>query len=284
MQPCHYTESLTINVAVGKNSIASTTLKEPKPVSGPACLANNGKTESTMVPIPSSAPECMSTAEGDLKPFWQVDLGEQYVVAGILIEWDNQMKSLFGIRVLLDGKQLYYSEKPMTNPTELAANDLGQVVKLQREKFQDNKEWDDPLLRICEVEVYTCRPGYYGHDCQGICERPVCDNLQICSRIDGSCPKDAPVEELDCSKLIIVAGCFVHVLVVALCILAAKVLPRKKRSGTKPGKHQTDTDQTKSDDENKEDKGDDKGEQSSQGGEEEKEEEAEAVEEAESQM
>ncbi|XP_025076729.1 uncharacterized protein LOC112553602 [Pomacea canaliculata] len=275
--------SRKINVAVGKNSIASTTLKAPKPVSGPACLANNGKTESTMVAIPSSAPECMSTAEGDLKPFWQVDLGEQYVVAGILIEWDNQMKSLFGIRVLLDGKQLYYSEKPMTNPTEVAANDLGQVVKLQREKFQDNKEWDDPLLRICEVEVYTCRPGYYGSDCQGICERPVCENLQICSPLDGSCPQDAPVAELDCSKLIIVAGCFVHVLVVALCILAAKVLPRKKRSGTKPGKHQTDKDQTKSDDENKEDKGDDKGEQSSQGGEEEKE-GASSVEEAESQM
>ncbi|PVD20234.1 hypothetical protein C0Q70_20730, partial [Pomacea canaliculata] len=122
----------------------------------------------------------------------------------------------------------------MTNPTEVAANDLGQVVKLQREKFQDNKEWDDPLLRICEVEVYTCRPGYYGSDCQGICERPVCENLQICSPLDGSCPQDAPVAELDCSKLIIVAGCFVHVLVVALCILAAKVLPRKKRSGTKP--------------------------------------------------
>ncbi|XP_025114506.1 multiple epidermal growth factor-like domains protein 11 isoform X2 [Pomacea canaliculata] len=119
-----------INVAVGKNSTASTTLDDPKPVSGPACLANNGKTQSTMLPISASAPECMSTAEGDLKPFWEVDLGEKYVVAGILIDWDNQ----------------------------------------------------------------TCRPGYYGPDCLGICDRPVCDNLQICSRIDGSCPKDPPVE------------------------------------------------------------------------------------------
>ncbi|XP_025114507.1 uncharacterized protein LOC112576350 isoform X3 [Pomacea canaliculata] len=183
-----------INVAVGKNSTASTTLDDPKPVSGPACLANNGKTQSTMLPISASAPECMSTAEGDLKPFWEVDLGEKYVVAGILIDWDNQMKARYGIKVLLDGRQIYYSDQTMEDPFDLAASDLGQVVRLQRETFRDNKQWDDPLIRICEVEVYTCRPGYYGPDCLGICDRPVCDNLQICSRIDGSCPKDPPVE------------------------------------------------------------------------------------------
>ncbi|XP_025105739.1 uncharacterized protein LOC112571140 [Pomacea canaliculata] len=179
-----------INVAVGKNSTASTTLEDPKPVSGPACLANNGKTQSTMLPISASAPECMSTAEGDLKPFWQVDLGEQYVIAGILIDWDNQMKAIYGIRVILDGRQLYYTEHPMNDPFDLATNDLGQVVRLQRAMFRDNKQWDDPLLRICEVEVYTCRPGYYGPDCLGICDRPVCDNLQIAVALTGQCPKD----------------------------------------------------------------------------------------------
>lgn len=52
--------------------------------STPECLANDG------YPPSESNPECVSTAPGDLSPFWKVNLGRKYVLAGIMIDWDDK--------------------------------------------------------------------------------------------------------------------------------------------------------------------------------------------------
>lgn len=76
--------SVTVNVAIGKPSKASTIKKVDNDDS---CLANDGYLST------SELTTCMSTAEGDPAPFWEVDLEEKYELAGISIDFDDDDKS-----------------------------------------------------------------------------------------------------------------------------------------------------------------------------------------------
>lgn len=61
-----------------------------------------------------------------------------------------------GIDVLLDNRLIYTTTDTTANPTYIPTRNLtGRVVKLQRRTFKDNNASDDPLLKICEVEVYS---------------------------------------------------------------------------------------------------------------------------------
>ncbi|XP_025107761.1 multiple epidermal growth factor-like domains protein 6 isoform X2 [Pomacea canaliculata] len=212
--------SRKVNVAIGKPSKASTIKKVDNDDS---CLANDGYLST------SELTTCMSTAEGDPAPFWEVDLEEKYELAGISIDFDNDDKmKRSGISILLDGKEIFVTNDETPDPVYIPNNKrrkwTGQVLKLRRKGRRT-----DPLM-ICEVEVFNCMPGFYGYECEGICEKPVCDNGKFCSRIDGSCKETVEVKETtDCSPLILVAGYVVGFLIISLFIFAAKVIPYKKK-------------------------------------------------------
>ncbi|PVD24672.1 hypothetical protein C0Q70_15157 [Pomacea canaliculata] len=217
-----------VNVAIGKPSKASTIKKIDNDDS---CLANDGYLST------SELTTCMSTAEGDPAPFWEVDLGGNYEIAGINIDFDDDKR----ISILLDGKEIFVTNDETTDPAYIPNNRnrnwTGQVLKLQRKGPRV-----DPLM-ICEVEVFNCLPGFFGYECEGICEKPVCDNARFCSRIDGSCPKTDEVKETsDCSPLILVAGYVVGFLIISLFIFAAKVIPYKKKSKPKAVKKEAEGD------------------------------------------
>ncbi|XP_025108248.1 multiple epidermal growth factor-like domains protein 6 isoform X2 [Pomacea canaliculata] len=222
-----------VNVAIGKPSKASTIKKIDNDDS---CLANDGYLST------SELTTCMSTAEGDPNPFWEVDLGGNYEIAGINIDFDDDKMNLkSGISILLDGKEIFVTNDETTDPAYIPNNRrrnwTGQVLKLQRKGPRK-----DPLM-ICEVEVFNCLPGFFGYECEGICEKPVCDNARFCSRIDGSCQETVEVKETsDCSPLILVAGYVVGFLIISLFIFAAKVIPYKKKSKPKAVKKEAEGD------------------------------------------
>ncbi|PVD24533.1 hypothetical protein C0Q70_15016 [Pomacea canaliculata] len=238
-----------LNVAIGKPSKASTIKKVDNDDSAVcSCLANDGYLSTTELTT------CMSTAEGDPAPFWELDLGEKYEIAGINIDFDDDDKMRrSGISILLDGKEIFVTNDQTTDPAYIPNNKrrnwIGQVLKLQRKGPRI-----DPLM-ICEVEVFNCMPGFYGYECEGICERPVCDNGKFCSRIDGSCPKTVEVKETtDCSPLILVAGYVVGFLIISLFIFAAKVIPYKKKSKPKAVKKEAEGDKVEEGSESRGDK------------------------------
>ncbi|PVD25099.1 hypothetical protein C0Q70_15597 [Pomacea canaliculata] len=140
----------------------------------------------------------------------------------------NRSTGRSGISILLDGKEIFVTNDETPDPVYIPNNKrrkwTGQVLKLRRKGRRT-----DPLM-ICEVEVFNCMPGFYGYECEGICEKPVCDNGKFCSRIDGSCKETVEVKETtDCSPLILVAGYVVGFLIISLFIFAAKVIPYKKK-------------------------------------------------------
>lgn len=82
--------NVTGNVALGKEAYLSSKFNESvkwNETSGPACLAVNGNSNSTFRPInrfPDS-PNCVHSAGGDERPFWEVDLGQWFPIVGITV-------------------------------------------------------------------------------------------------------------------------------------------------------------------------------------------------------
>lgn len=77
------------NVALGKQAIMSSTYNSSKynEVSGPACLAANGNTDTIFRSINQFPvnPNCVHTADEDMSPFWEVDLGDEFPIIGVTV-------------------------------------------------------------------------------------------------------------------------------------------------------------------------------------------------------
>lgn len=79
------------NVALGKAARLSSVYNTNE-VSGPACLAVNGNSDQTFRPINQfpDSPNCVHTGHGDQSPFWEVDLGEDFLITSITVIGRNK--------------------------------------------------------------------------------------------------------------------------------------------------------------------------------------------------
>ncbi|XP_070191598.1 uncharacterized protein [Littorina saxatilis] len=76
-----------VDVAYGKAANMSSTYNGGDGLSGPGCMAVNGKTGTEFRPLNKSNPNCVHTGDGfaDINDWWQVDLGRNYTVTNITI-------------------------------------------------------------------------------------------------------------------------------------------------------------------------------------------------------
>ncbi|XP_025112554.1 uncharacterized protein LOC112575145 isoform X4 [Pomacea canaliculata] len=142
----------------------------------------------------------------DKLPYWEVDLLEPYLLAGINITW-----------ALTADSSLDYSREG------------------------------------------SCRFGFYGTECEGICEQPICWNREICSGVDGSCPPEEPEITVECDSTSFKLACAFDVVVMILAAVAAKVIPKKKDPPMVP--LPAATPEVKEDEEEKENEGEREGEE-----------------------
>ncbi|XP_025108288.1 protein draper-like isoform X2 [Pomacea canaliculata] len=180
-----------INVALGKPTNISSLYSNGgyNQVSGPPCLAVNGNTGSTFKPINtnSDSPACVHTADGDLFPFWEVDLGQQHVITNVTVygrdEIDRNM--LRNAKVTVDNKLCYTFAPDYHRPiaTEITCNPplVGRKVRIQK----DN-DTSLPFLALCQVQVWVCNNNYYGFDCTNTCGN--CSG-GTCQPWSGECPR-----------------------------------------------------------------------------------------------
>ena len=75
--------SCTVNVAYGKAADISS--RYTGRLSGPACVAVNGRTSTIMRTVSETDVNCVHSDLDDLNPWWQVDLGQNYSVSSITI-------------------------------------------------------------------------------------------------------------------------------------------------------------------------------------------------------
>ena len=74
-----------VNVAYGKASNISSRYSNQAGQSGPGCMAVNGKTGTTWMPVENNGGSCIHTATNDNNPWWLVDLGLNYSVFDVTI-------------------------------------------------------------------------------------------------------------------------------------------------------------------------------------------------------
>ncbi|XP_070192911.1 uncharacterized protein [Littorina saxatilis] len=184
------------NVAYGKlASMSSNFTKDGG--SGPACAAVNGRTGTIWTPMNSPDINCVHTSSGDFDAQWQVDLGHNYTVADItIIRSKDAQRRMAGGSVYVDD-QLCYSFPNSTNITALDALPeqiiitctpplTGQVVRFQ--KHRQDEDWNYYFINICEVQVWACKPGLYGEQCNQTCSGHCKDN-DTCDNYYGTCPR-----------------------------------------------------------------------------------------------
>ncbi|XP_025112552.1 uncharacterized protein LOC112575145 isoform X2 [Pomacea canaliculata] len=210
----------------------------------------------------------------DKLPYWEVDLLEPYLLAGINITWaltaDSSldysregMRNKTKIGVFVDGNKIYEYQGTDSDKDYISVppNTIGQIIRIQRLLEVPRKNVHDrhyPLM-LCQVEVYSCRFGFYGTECEGICEQPICWNREICSGVDGSCPPEEPEITVECDSTSFKLACAFDVVVMILAAVAAKVIPKKKDPPMVP--LPAATPEVKEDEEEKENEGEREGEE-----------------------
>ncbi|XP_025107970.1 uncharacterized protein LOC112572481 isoform X2 [Pomacea canaliculata] len=191
------------NVALGMPATMSSSY-ESEGRSGPACLAVNGKRNTTFIRINENTPNpsCIHTGKDDRNPYWEVDLGEPYPVASITIYWIDRFYFERGdkVTVTVDTQLCHTFQNPLSNPSTVTCGGTsltGQTVRLSK---RDVSSDDHYFLTVCEVEVWVCLPGFFGPDCERAC--PLCKNKETCSPIDGACPQGSSKGESsqDCGR------------------------------------------------------------------------------------
>ncbi|PVD24452.1 hypothetical protein C0Q70_14935 [Pomacea canaliculata] len=119
-----------------------------KEVSGPACLAVNGNTNTTFRPLSQfpDSPNCIHTGD-DRDPYWEVDL--------VLQRSD-------GVRVTVDGQLVHVFKSPVSNPSNVVFGVpvTGETVRLSK----TDRKTKHYYLTVCEVEVWgmSCACSDYG--------------------------------------------------------------------------------------------------------------------------
>ncbi|XP_070191892.1 uncharacterized protein [Littorina saxatilis] len=189
------------NVAYGKSaSISSIYLGEG--VAGPACVAVNGRMDTVFKTQIDPETNCAHTAVGDYNGWWQVDLGRNYTVTNITIYRRNESfgaTRMSGMSVNVDG-QLCYSFPNSTLANTAALTALPEQINIKchtpitgrRVRFEKHGDgyWGlDYLINLCEVQVWACKDGLYGEQCDQTCSGHCKDN-DICDNYYGTCLTD----------------------------------------------------------------------------------------------
>ncbi|XP_070184034.1 multiple epidermal growth factor-like domains protein 10 [Littorina saxatilis] len=176
------------NVAYGKQAEISSRYPSTGVKSGPACVAVNGRTGHMMKFPSEDGTNCVHTEVNDNDPWWQVDLGQNYTVTDITIySRQGEVQRLAGIRITIDDKECKklppdtYSYS-LNHTTACDTPLRGQVVKLSKVGITDSQI---KIINFCEVQIWVCRPGLFGQNCDQSCH---CRSNVTCDNYSGKCP------------------------------------------------------------------------------------------------
>ncbi|XP_070192941.1 uncharacterized protein [Littorina saxatilis] len=185
-----------VNVAFGKPASASSGYNDSNGPSAPACIAVNGRTSTIHRSTTQPNTNCIHTDRDDFNASWGVDLIRNYIVTNITIYRRQRQfgRRMAGLSVLVDG-QLCYS---FPNSSDTAALDklparidltcspplTGREVKLQKHGLDTDGQFH--LINICEVQVWACKDGLYGAQCDQTCSGHCKDNVP-CDNYYGTC-------------------------------------------------------------------------------------------------
>ncbi|KAL8617487.1 hypothetical protein ACOMHN_062698 [Nucella lapillus] len=186
-----------VNVATGKtynqSSLWSTEL--------PSSHAANGDTGGTF-----SSANCIHTKEnGDLNPWWEVDLGQPYPVYNIDLWARAVLKGqLYPSNITVDNKTCAEVTTFPSDTRELtvtcSAIMKGRKVRITRQgnTGESNR---DRVMNMCEMEIYVCTDGWYGQQCSTRCSQG-CQNT-VCDRQSAQCsPCNAGYTEARCAECV----------------------------------------------------------------------------------
>ncbi|KAL8560994.1 hypothetical protein ACOMHN_050074 [Nucella lapillus] len=169
-----------VNVARGKTYNQSSKWD----TQGPSSKAANGQTGGS---FPTN---CIHTAEnGDLNPWWEVDLDQPYPVYNIDLWARATFKErLYPSVITVDNKTC---AKVTTFPSDTRNQTVtcsaimkGQTVRITRQGNTGDIN-GDRTLNMCEMEIYVCTDGWYGQQCSTRCS-PGCQNT-TCDRQSAEC-------------------------------------------------------------------------------------------------
>nr|AJA37898.1 fucolectin-related molecule [Littorina littorea] len=190
-----------VDVAYGKPARMSSTYKGGDGVSGPACMAVNGKIDTVFRTLNESNPNCVHTVLVDIDALWEVDLGRTHTVTNITLYRreggrENVQRRMSGIHVEVDNQTCYAFPLFDDNPTALdnlpekidvtcTPPLTGRVVRLQKRGQGYNYGYGAQLINICEVQVWGCRADLYGQTCTRRCGQ--CKDSAPCDAVTGHC-------------------------------------------------------------------------------------------------
>ncbi|KAL8606158.1 hypothetical protein ACOMHN_067141 [Nucella lapillus] len=170
-----------VNVATSKTYNQSSTSF------GSSSNAANGNTGGTY-----SSTNCIHTAvNGDLSPWWEVDLGQPYPVYNIDV-WARTdfQRRLYPFTITVDNQfcaSATASDFPGNTRTKTVTCSTilsGQRVRITRQASSSDSIYER-ILNMCEMEIYVCNDGWYGQQCSNPCS-PGCQNAS-CGRQYGLC-------------------------------------------------------------------------------------------------
>ncbi|XP_025107495.1 uncharacterized protein LOC112572155 [Pomacea canaliculata] len=166
------------NVALNKPCGSSSRHSESESCSG-AVNGNDGTFYDPSEPWIN----CIHTDFNDLKPFWWVDLGQEFTLNTITIYGRASfIKRMKCVNVSVDGKVIkrFDDLSGWTNDTyDIRAAIKGRVINITKDCDSEGT-----MLNICEVQVWVCNDGWYGN-CSMTCGP--CADGSVCDKINGKC-------------------------------------------------------------------------------------------------
>nr|AJA37848.1 fucolectin-related molecule [Littorina littorea] len=178
-----------VNVALNKTAKMSSSYRKSE-----ASYAVNGITGTTF-----SAPDytndstqwnCIHTGDTDWSPYWQVDLGKEYTVDSVIIyrRGGGPGKArMVGVTVTVDDnlcKTISYADATDEKMSVICSNPTprGRFLNITR-----RGNLYDPYINLCEVQVWVCKPGYYGFGCTSKCSEGCSGEMTDCDIDNGFC-------------------------------------------------------------------------------------------------
>nr|AJA37855.1 fucolectin-related molecule [Littorina littorea] len=133
---------------------------------------------------------CIHTAVNDTSPFWQVDLGKEYTVDSVIIyrRGGGPGKArMVGVTVTVDDnlcKTISYADATDEKMSVICSNPTprGRFLNITR-----RGNLYDPYINLCEVQVWVCKPGYYGFGCTSKCSEGCSGEMTDCDIDNGFC-------------------------------------------------------------------------------------------------
>ncbi|XP_070182543.1 receptor-type tyrosine-protein phosphatase mu-like [Littorina saxatilis] len=196
-QPCdRFGNCNKENVAYGKAANISTRYRAAVGLSGPGCVAVNGRTHHVMRFLNEPQVNCLHSRGGLGNPgdWWQVDLGRNYTVSDLTIyNRETNPARVAGIWIYVDGQLCF--KFPNSGSGALASYGklfnvncsaplTGSVVRFAKDGVFS---YDDSFLNFCEVQIWVCTSGLYGASCDRACSGH-CHNNGTCDNYFGTCP------------------------------------------------------------------------------------------------